>query len=61
MSKSSDKKEIDSDYRNLYWPTSIKDTINYFTFLAIMEHTTNVINPNIGLISSLLKVSTIFE
>ena len=25
-----------------YWPTSIKETIQWFTFLAIMEHTANI-------------------
>ena len=34
------------------WPTSIKYTINWFPFLAIMEHTANIIKTNKGLISS---------
>ena len=35
MSKSSDKKKIDHHDRDLYWPTSVKDTIQRFTFLTI--------------------------
>ena len=46
---------------NLYWPISIKDTIQCFYFLTIMEHTANIINPNKGLIPSLLKVFAMFE
>ena len=46
---------------NLYWSTSIKDTIQWFPFLAIMEHTANIINPNKGIIPSLLKAFAMFE
>ena len=35
MSKSYDKKKIDHRDRDLYWPTSVKDTIQRFTFLTI--------------------------
>ena len=55
MSKPSDKKEIDHHDSNSYWRTSLKDTIQGFTFLAITEHTANIVNPNKGLISSLLN------
>ena len=34
MSKPYDKIEIDLHNSNLYWPTSIKDTIQWFTFLV---------------------------
>ena len=44
-----------------YWPTSIKDTIQWFTFLTIMEHTENIMGTNNGLISSLLKLFAMFE
>ena len=44
-----------------YWPTSIKDTINWFPFIAIMEHTENITKTNKGLISSLLKVFAMFD
>ena len=36
MSKTSDKKVIDCHDRDLYCPTSIKDTIQWFPFLTIM-------------------------
>ena len=39
MSKPSDKKEMYRRDSDLYWPTSLKDTIQCFTFLIIMEHT----------------------
>ena len=45
----------------MYWPTSIKDTIQWFPFIAIMGHTSNIINPNKGIITSLLKVFSMFE
>ena len=59
--KPSEKKKFnchDSDY---YWPTPIKQTIKWFTFLIIMEHTANKIETNNELISSLLKVFAMFE
>ena len=61
MSKPSDKKEIDCHDSDLYWPTSIKDTIQWFTFIAIMEHNANILKPNKGLSPSLLKVIAMFE
>ena len=39
MYKTSDRKEIDRHDSDLYCPTTIKDTIKWFTFLTIMEHT----------------------
>ena len=59
--KNSDKKEIDIHESDLYPPTSIKDTMQWFTFLTIMEHTANILNPNKGLINSLLKVFDMFQ
>ena len=59
--KPSEKKEINCHDRYLYWPASIKDTIHWFPFIAIMEHTANIINPNKGIIPSLLKVFAMFE
>ena len=55
------KKEFDRHYSDLYWPTAIKDTIRWFPFLTIMEHTANVIKSNKGLIPPLLKVFAMFE
>ena len=51
MSKPHEKKEIDFQDRNLYWPTTIKDTIKWFTVLTIMEHTANILNPKQGIIT----------
>ena len=45
---------------DLYWPISIKDTLEWFPFLAIMEHTANIMKTDKGLISSLLKVFAMF-
>ena len=55
------KKEIDCHGSDLYWPTTIKDTIQWFPFLDILEHTANNMKTNKRLISSLFKVFTIFE
>ena len=54
--KTSAKKQIYRHDRNLYWPTPIKDTTQWFTFITIIEHTVNILNPNKRLIPSLLKV-----
>ena len=35
--------------------------MQWFTFLDIMEHNVNILNPNKGLIPSLLNVFTMFE
>ena len=45
----------------MYFPTSIKDTMQWFPFLAIMEHTENILKPNKGLIPLLLKVLPVFQ
>ena len=55
MSKPSDKKEMYRNESNLYWPTSIKYTIQWFPCPIIMEHTTNILKPYKCIISSLLK------
>ena len=47
-------KEIDRHDRKSYWITSIEETIRWFTFLYIMEHTANIIEPNKPLTSLLL-------
>ena len=44
----------------MYWPIPIKDTIKWFTFPTIIEHTTTILKPNKGLIPSLLKVFAMF-
>ena len=43
MSKHSEKKEINRHDSNFYWPITIKETIQWFHFLGIMEHTANII------------------
>ena len=55
------KKEIDCHDSDLYWPTTIRDTIQWFNFLTIMEHTANILNPKQGLITSLLRVFYMFD
>ena len=45
----------------MYWPTSIKDTIEWFNFRIIMKRTANILKPNKGIIRSLLKVFAMFE
>ena len=47
-------------YSDLYWPTSINDTIEWFPFLVIMENTENIMKINKGIIPSLLKVFAMF-
>ena len=44
--KPSAKREIDLQDRDLYWPTSIKDRIQWFTFITIMKHTENDLKPS---------------
>ena len=60
MYKPSDKKENDRHDSDLYWPTTIKYTIQWFPFITIMEHTANILNPKQGLNTSLLKVFSVF-
>ena len=52
---------MDCHDSNLYWPTSIQETIQWFPYLAIIEHTANIPKPNKGLIPSLLKVFVMFQ
>ena len=39
----------------------MKDTINWFTFLTIIENNANIRKPNKGLTPSLLKVFAMFQ
>ena len=61
MSKPSEKREIDCHDINLYWPTTIKYTIQWFSSLTIMERTANILEPKQGITTSLLKVFAMFE
>ena len=51
---------MDRHDSDLHWPTSIKDTIQWFPLLSSMEHTANILNPNKGLIPSLLLLFVMF-
>ena len=61
MYKPSKKKKINriDDHEN--WPTSIKSTIQWFPFHSIMEHTVNIMQDDKHLISSFLKMFSMFE
>ena len=61
MYKPSEKNKIYRVDSGEHWPTSIKETIQWFPFLTIMKNTANKMEKNNGLISSLLKVFAMFE
>ena len=44
-----------------HWPASIKSTIQWFPFHAIMEHNGNIMQYYTHLIPSLLKMFSMFE
>ena len=54
MYKPSEKNKFNIVDSNKHWPKSIKNNIQWFPFLTIMEHTANKMQKNKGLISSLL-------
>ena len=54
-------KDINCHYSDFYWRTSIKDTIKWFTFLTIIEHTTNIMKTGKGMIPSMLMALKMFE
>ena len=53
-------KKIDRHDSEFYCPTTIKDKIQLFPFLSIMEKTANILKPKKGLITSLLKLFSVF-
>ena len=55
------KNGINHHDSDLFCSTSIKDKMEWFPFLTIMEHTANIMNPNKGIITSLLKSFAMFE
>ena len=59
--KPSGKNKIHRVDSGEHWPTSIKEKIQCFPFLAIMGYNANNMEKNNGLISSLLKVFAMFE
>ena len=61
MYKTSKKKKFNCVDSDDHWSKTIKKTIQWFPFLTIMEHTANKIKEMNGLISSLLKMFSMFE
>ena len=46
--KTSEKKKLHCVDSGDYWPTSIKEIIQWFPFLTIMEHTANMMEKIMG-------------
>ena len=44
-----------------HWPASIKSTVQWFPFHAVMEYTGNIMQDYTHLTSSLLKMFSMFE
>ena len=44
-----------------YWTTSIKEVINWYPFMNIMEYTTDKIDNEITLLPSLFKMFSMFQ
>ena len=61
MYKTSEKRKINRIDDHEHWPASIKSTIQWFPFLTIMEHTANKMQENVRIISSLLRMFSMFE
>ena len=59
--KTSEKENLHRVDSGDYWPKLIKEIIQWFPFLTVMEHTANITEKNNELISSLLKVFAMFE
>ena len=57
----SDKKKIKRQADHDHWPASIKSTLQWFTFHAIMEYTGNLMKDDTHLMSTLLKILSMFE
>ena len=61
MYKPSEKNKFNRVDSDEHWPKPIKDKIQWFPFLTIMEHTENKAKENNGPISSLLKMFAMFK
>ena len=61
MYKPSGKRKFNCVDNQKHWPASMKDKIQWFTFITIMEHTANKMQEDNGIISSLLKMFSMFE
>ena len=48
--KPSKKKKFNCHDSEDYWPTSIKEKIQWFTFIIIMEHTANIMKKRANII-----------
>ena len=57
----SEKKKINRHADHDHWPASIKSTCQWFPFHAIMEYTGNIMQDDTHLMSSLLKMFSMFE
>ena len=57
----SHKKKINRIDDFEHWPASIKSTLQWFPFHAIMEYTGNIMQDDTHLMSSLLKMFSMFE
>ena len=51
MSKPSENNKLTVIMRDLYLPSTMRDTIQCFPYLYIMEHTRDILNPKLGLIN----------
>ena len=51
-----DKKKINRQADQDHWPVSIKSTLQWFPFHAIMEYTGNIMEDDMHLTSSLLNI-----
>ena len=61
VNRPSDKKEIDHHGRKVYWPIITKETIQWFPFQSIVDHTEGIIETYISLIPSLLKGFAMYQ
>ena len=61
MYKPSEKKIINCVDNHKHWQASIKSTIQWFPFHSIMEHAANIIQDDTHIISSLLKMFSMFK
>ena len=61
MYEPSEKKKMNCVDNQKHWPASIKETIQWFPFLTITEYTANKMQDDKRLISSLLKMFSMFE
>ena len=57
----SEKKKMNRIGDHEHWPASIKSTCQWFTFHAIMEYTGNIMQDDTHIISSLLKMFSMFK